>query len=234
MSRILALGAHPDDIEILCGGTLAKYAEKGDKVFMAPVTDGSMGHARIMPSELAKIREREVRESAEVIGAELIWVGLPDEFLLNTEETRLKIIDVIRTAKPDLIITHPPESYHPDHCMTSQLVFDASFMCTIPHIETAHSMHEKVVPILYMDTLAGLNFQPEIYVDITKSFDRKKEMLSKHKSQVTWLKEHDNIDILNFMEVVSAFRGIQCNVKYAEGFRMRRTWPRVPVERLLP
>jgi len=70
--------------------------------------------------------------------------------------------------------------------MASKLVFDASFVCTIPHIETKHSFHERVVPIAYMDTVAGLGFLPDTYVDIIDIFDKNKEMLSKHVSQITW------------------------------------------------
>jgi len=231
---ILAVGAHPDDIELICAGTLARCADRGDKVAIAYVTNGNMGHYRIPPPKLARIREKEAREAAAVIGAEVIWVGLPDEVVFDDQETRLKIVDAIRTCKPDLIITHYRDDYHPDHRMTSKLVFDASFVCTIPHIKTKHSFHERVVPIAYMDTLAGLGFLPDTYVDITDTFEKKKEMLSKHVSQITWLKEHDKIDLIGFMKTVAVFRGLQCNTRYAEGFRMLETWPRMLSKRLLP
>ncbi len=232
--RVLAVGAHPDDLEIACAGTLAKYVEDNHKVTMAYVTNGEMGHFQIPPRELARIREEEARKAAEVIGAEFIWLGLPDEFIFHDLVTRMKIIDVVREAKPDLIITHSPNDYHPDHVEVSNIIFAASFLSSIPHIETKHGFHEKVPPISYMDTLAGVGFQPEEYVDITGTIDRKLEALAQHESQVKWLREHDRIDILDFVKTVAKFRGIQAGVPYAEGFVGFKGWPRLKTERLLP
>ncbi len=80
MTRILAVGAHPDDIELQCAGTLAKFAARGDQVFMAISTNGELGSAKLSKAEIARVREREARASAGVIGAELIWLGYPDGF----------------------------------------------------------------------------------------------------------------------------------------------------------
>ncbi|MDH3674677.1 MAG: PIG-L family deacetylase, partial [Anaerolineae bacterium] len=100
--RVLAVGAHPDDLEILCGGTLARYAQEGHAVIMCVATDGTAGHMEIKPPELAQIREREARAAAEVIKAEFIWLGYPDELIFNDRETRLAVIDAIRQARPDV------------------------------------------------------------------------------------------------------------------------------------
>lgn len=232
--RILAVGAHPDDLDILCAGTLAKLAKRGDEIFMGILTDGSRGHFRIPPVELAEIRKSEATESSKVIGAELIWLGMPDACLFDDERTRLEVIDMMRIAKPDLIMIHSPNDYHPDHRMASKLVSDATYIATVPHIKTEHPHYGGVAPIYYMDTLAGVDFQPEVYVDITDTIDKKKEMMSKHQSQVQWLKEHDNIDILEFIDITAKFRGLQCGAMYAEGFRLRRGWPRIPKEHLPP
>ncbi len=232
--RILAVGAHPDDLDILCAGTLAKFAKRGDEIFMGILTDGSKGHFRTPPAELAEIRKSEATESSEVIGAELIWLGMPDACLFDDERTRLRVIDMMRIAKPDLIMTHSPNDYHPDHRMASKLVFDATYIATVPHMKTEHSHYEAVAPIYYMDTPAGFDFQPEVYVNITDTIDKKKEMMSKHQSQVQWLKEHDNIDILDFIDITAKFRGLQCGAMYAEGFRLKRGWLGISKERLLP
>src|SRR6266571_2059011 len=100
--RLLAIGAHPDDLEILSGGTLARFAARGDAVTMLVMTDGSAGHAEIGAAELAVIREREARAAAAVIGAEFVWLGLPDEFVFNDEPTRRRLLEAIRAARPDL------------------------------------------------------------------------------------------------------------------------------------
>lgn len=232
--RVLAVGAHPDDLEILCGGTLARFAARGDVVVMLVMTDGSAGHAEIGAVELAAIREREARAAAAVIGAELVWLGLPDEFVFNDEPTRRRLLEAIRAAQPDLILTHEPEDYHPDHRATSRAVFDASFVMGLPNVQTASPPHPGVAPLFYFDTLAGVGFQPAEYVDITPTFATKQAMLAAHESQVAWLRHHDAIDIQAFMETVARFRGLQCGSQYAEAFRPAHAWPRLRTERLLP
>ncbi len=232
--RVLAIGAHPDDLEILCAGTLARYAKEGHDVVMCVATDGTAGHRVIKPSELAQIREKEARAAAEVIGAEFSWLGFPDELIFNDRETRLAFVDAIRQARPDVIITHAPNDYHPDHRVVSSLVFDTSFIASLPNIETNHPAHSAVPPLYYMDTLAGKGFHPTEYVDISTTIETKRRMLACHQSQLTWLKDHDDIDVMDFMEVVARTRGFQCNVPYAEGFRQADVWPRTSSKRILP
>jgi LmbE family N-acetylglucosaminyl deacetylase len=232
---VLGVGAHPDDLEILAAGTLAKYSEAGHEVYMAAATDGSAGHAVIPPDELVEIRKEEMEKSAEVIGAEMYWVGEPDEFLFENKDTRMKFIEMIRWANPQVIITHDPDDYHPDHRATSQLVFGAAFVATIPNIKTETRPPDGMAAIFYMDTLAGANFEPEFIVDITDTYETKIEMMKCHDSQVTWLKEHDDIDILDFMDGVAKMRGLQGGgVQYAEGFKAAWVWPRIRPENLLP
>lgn len=234
--HILAVGAHPDDIELACGGTLAEYSRRGNRVVMAYVTNGNMGHKEIPPEELAQIRKAEARAATELIGAELIWMDYPDEWLFSNRSARESFIDVIRQARPDVIITHFPSDYHPDHRAVSELMFGASFLSSVPHIETPHVFHGKIPPIYYMEPLGGLAeraFSPDIYVDISDTFTVKKDMLACHQSQLQWLKEHDNIDFIDFMETVAKFRGLQCGVPYAEGFVKATIWPRLKPASLL-
>ena len=123
---VLAVGAHPDDIELFCAGALAKYAQQGVKVSIAIATDGSAGHMIIPPKELAEIRRREAEKAAKIIGADFYWMGFVDEYLFEDIETRLRFAELIRKAKPDVILTHGPEDYHPDHRTVSRLMFDAT------------------------------------------------------------------------------------------------------------
>ncbi len=232
--RVLAVGAHPDDIEILCAGTLAKYAQRGDEVFMCCATDGAAGHMLIPPDELKVIREQEACRSAEVIGAQIMFLEEDDEFLFHDRPTRLKFIDMIRWADPQVIITHTPDDYHPDHRACSELVFGASFVSTLPNIKTDHEAQEGIAALFYMDTLAGARFEPDLYVDVTETYETKRQMLNCHASQVKWLKDHDNIDIHEFIDGVAAMRGLQCGVELAEGFKAAWVWPRISPERLLP
>ena len=232
--RVLAVGAHPDDVEILCGGTLARYASRGEHVEIAIATDGTAGHAEIRPDELAPIREREARAAGAVIGADVHWMGFPDEFLFDDQPTRLTFVDVIRRARPDVILTHASNDYHPDHRATHQLVFNASFVATLPNIETEHEPLGSVPALLWMDTLAGQGFQPEAFVDITETFETKRKMLACHESQVEWLRHHDGVDILDFIRTVAKARGMQAGVPLAEGYRQEASWSRARPARLLP
>ncbi len=232
--KILAVGAHPDDVELLCGGTLALYAKQGHEVTIAYACRGDKGHFKIEAEELARIRAKEAQEAASVIGARSIGLGIDDLELRVNRECTMPFVDLIRETRPDVIITHDPADYMPDHTVTSRLVFDASFIATLPHAKTKHPFYDRITPIYYMDTLAGLGFEPEEYVDISETMDTKIEMLGKHKSQEQWLREHDKIDVLEFVRITSAFRGLQCGARYAEGFRRVHTWPRNPTRRYLP
>jgi N-acetylglucosamine malate deacetylase 1 len=232
--RVLAVGAHPDDIEIQCAGTLASYARIGTQISIAIATDGSAGHMLIPPKELALIRKREAQESASEIGASFFWLGYGDELLFEDIQTRMTFVEVIRKARPDAIFTHFPEDYHPDHRVTSRLVFDASFLASLPNIKTESPAHLLVPPLYYFDAMGGVNFIPTEYVDITDSFETKRRMLSCHNSQVKWLEDHDNMDVLEVIERAAANRGLQCGVRYAEGFRCEIAYPRLRTYRVLP
>ena len=172
--KILAIGAHPDDLEILCGGTLAKYSQKGHKIFMAHLCNGGMGGRKISSEELIKIRDKESKKAADLIKAETLGPIAGDLDLYPTREMRLKVVDIIRYAKPDIIITHNVNDYIPDHVITGQIVFDSAFTATLPLYKTKYSAHENIVPIYSMDTVAGIRFEPEFYVDVTESFEVKK------------------------------------------------------------
>lgn len=232
--RVLAIGAHPDDTEILCAGTLGRYARAGHHVTIAIATDGTAGHRTLAPEALAPIREREARAAADLLGAELLWLGFPDEFLFDDAPTRLAFVDAVRQARPDVILAHAPNDYHPDHRAASQLAFSASFVATLPNVRTDHPAHDTVAALYYMDTLAGTGFHPQAYVDVSDTFDLKLEMLSCHESQLAWLQDHDDVDVRDMVRVVATARGHQAGVRYAEGFRPETSWPRTPAARLLP
>ena len=232
--RVLGVGAHPDDLEILSAGTLAKYANDGHQIVMCHVCKGDKGHFHIPNDELARIRRKEAQLSASRIGAETLCLDLPDCEVFNDRPTLVLFIDLIRSSKPDIIITHSPTDYMPDHFVVSQLVYDASFHATLPNFKTSVSPHDKVAPMFYMDNVAGVDFEPSEYVDISDFIEMKKAMMECHQSQVVWLKEHDNLDIIDFIEACAKCRGLQCGVPFAEAFRAVNRWPRLRTERLLP
>ena len=233
--NILGIGSHPDDLEIGCGGTLAKYAKQGHKVFMCHIANGNMGHMVIEPDELGKIREQEAINAAKVLGAEAITIDVGDFGVESADKQILKkLVEVVRSTKPDVIITHNPDDYMRDHMQASKLAYDASFVCTVPHFETLSEVFPQFPPVFYMDTLAGIGFIPTEYVDISQEIELKLEAIDCHESQVKWLLEHDNIDFLDFAKTCSKYRGLQASCKYAEGFRQYAGWPRFRTRRMLP
>lgn len=237
MMNVLAVGCHPDDLEIGCGGTLAKLAAQGHQVTMVHVANGDKGHKVIQPEQLKQIRKLEAIKAGQLIGAEVISMDVPDLAVKSDQDELIsKLVKVIRRVKPDYIITHPPEDYMKDHMEVSRAVFDASFAATVPHYNHSEDedAHHKVAPLYYMDTLAGVNFLPTEYVDISDYIETKIQMNDCHESQIKWLYEHDGIDFLDFVRTVSKFRGLQCGKAYAEGFKQSQAWPRLTTERLLP
>lgn len=233
--KVLAIGAHPDDIEASCAGTLAKYRKEGHEVFICHVANGNLGHVVILPDELRKIRRQEAIESGKLIGAEVMTCDIGDVMVYSQKkEHRDLVVDVIRRVQPDVIITHSPNDYMPDHVEVSKLVFDASFAASVPHYDAAQKAVAKLTPIYYVDNLAGVNFIPTDYVDITETMDIKIQMLEKHVSQMKWMRDHDHIDFAEFVTSCARFRGIQSGVRYAEAFTQCLAWPKITTRRLLP
>jgi LmbE family N-acetylglucosaminyl deacetylase len=224
--NILAVGAHPDDIEFQCAGTLAKYAQRGDKVFIAVSTDGAAGTSLENPLETARTREQEARRSAAILGAEFIWMGYPDEFLYENEAVRLRYIELVRQTRPHVIITHDPQDdYHPDHLTTGLLLWNIRVMAAAITIKTASPPWEKIPDLYYMDTLGGINFRPQDYVDITSTIDVKRQMIGQHVSQIEFMKQRYGMTMVEFMEICASFRGLQASVRFAECFRRSMTYP---------
>jgi LmbE family N-acetylglucosaminyl deacetylase len=232
--NVLAVGAHPDDLEIICAGTLAKYSLNGDKVFMASLTNGNMGHPEIRPGEMSKIREEEMRNSASVIGAEVIWIGVDDELSEVNVEARLRMVDVFRYAKPDVIITHSIDDYHVDHRNTAQLVNDAAPLACVHNIVRNLKQLDKQPLIYTMDNLAGIGFVPQEFVDIGDTLEIKKKMFLCHKSQVEWMAKATGFDFLDVIETVAKFRGYNAGVEYAEAFKRVDAFYKGTTMRILP
>ena len=232
--NILAIGAHPDDLELLCGGTLAKYALRGDKVYMCSLTNGNMGHPLYKPEDMARVRLGEMKRSAALIGAEVIWLDVDDEMSEITKAARLMITDVMRMTKPDVVITHFDQDYHVDHRNASQLAFEAAPLSCVHNIITEHAALEKQPLIYYMDTLGAINFLPTEYVDITDTVEIKKSMFRCHESQDEWMQKATGFNMMDVVESVARVRGYAAGCKYAEGFRRLEAWYRGTTVRVLP
>ncbi len=232
--NIACVSAHPDDIEILCAGTMVKYIEMGHKVTYIIATNGEVGSPSLSKKEIAKIRYEEAKEGARIVGAELIWLGYPDEFLFDQKETRIAFLNALRKAKADVVFTHYQDYYNCDHNTVSKITNDVGIHLTIKNIPTEYPPTEKNPYLYFMDTITGIGFDPEEYVDITDVMEIKKKALKAHKSQYTWLKEFSRIDYVDMVETQARFRGYQAGVEYAEAYRGVKAWPRGITKSLLP
>ena len=235
MYTVLVISCHPDDMEIACAGTLLKCKERGDRVVICHLSSGNLGHVVIPPDELRIMRAKEAEKSAAMGGFEVIHSSFDDlEIYDNNKEARDKVVEVIQQVDPDFIITHDPNDYMPDHTAVSRLVFDASFTATLPNYPTKTGKAARLVPIYYMDTLAGVNFNPTEYVDVSDHIDTKLQMLECHETQVVWMREHDGIDFPDMVRTCCRYRGFQCGAEYAEGFRQCQVYLKGTTKRLLP
>ena len=237
--NILAIGAHPDDIESSCGGTLAKYVKMGHKVFTATATNGNIGSATLPMEEIAAIRKEEARRAAAHIGAEYICLDYDDEMFYEDKNARLKFIDLVRYCKADVILTHSPHDYNPDHELTSKIINDIAVMIPIAKIQTRNAPYDKIPIIAYFEPVYGLGFVPTEYVDITDTMEIKMAMLREHQSQISWMQDNykDTMADKDFFDnyyTIAKYRGLQCGVEYAEAFRMANDAFRVVPRRILP
>lgn len=235
MYTVLVVTAHPDDMEIACAGTLLKCRERGDRVVVCHLCDGDKGHVIIPPAELGPMRIEEARASARIGDFEVIWGGFHDLAVFSdNEKARTMLVNIIRQVDPDFIITHTPNDYMPDHVAASKLTFDACFSATCKSYSADVPTPARLVPLYYMDSLAGVGFNPTEYVDVTPYIDKKLEMLNCHESQIVWMRDHDNIDFPDMVKTCSRYRGYQCGAEYAEGFCMCQVYLKGTTKRYLP
>ena len=188
--RLLVFGAHPDDCDIKAGGLAALYSRKGHQVKFVSVTNGDAGHHQMGGACLALRRQAEAQAAANILGIEYELLDNHDGQLEPRLENRLQIISQIRQFQPDLVMTHRPNDYHPDHRYTSILVQDAAYMVTVPNVC-------GLVPILnYNPTILYLSdgfkkpyaFQADVVIGIDKVIDQKLDMMHCHQSQFyEWL-----------------------------------------------
>lgn len=232
--NILAIGAHPDDLEILCAGTLILFSKGKNKVFMCHACDGSKGSIVHTSEEISKIRRKEAMRSAAIIKAESIFGGFVDGEITLDLQSRIKMVDLIRYADPDLIITHYSSDYHTDHTNVSKLVFDSIYLANIKLFKTGHKNINKLPVLYYMDTLAGINFNPIEFVDISGTIEVKIKMMLEMESQVSFLEKIHNENIKEYVRTTARYRGYQAGVSYAEGFIRHQMYPVPNIRRILP
>jgi LmbE family N-acetylglucosaminyl deacetylase len=189
-ARILVIGAHPDDCEITCGGASALWSDAGNTVHFVSATNGGTGHHAIGGIELVRRRMAEAKAGAAVVGATCEVLDSTNGDLEPTLSNRRVFISLIRRFKPDLILTHRPNDYHPDHRYCSQLVQDASYVITVPNnVPTVEALRSPPVICYLADEFKKpIPFSPDVVVGIDAVVERKLQALHQHVSQFyEWL-----------------------------------------------
>lgn len=198
--RILALGAHPDDIEFGCGGTLIKLSRRKAEIYFLALTEGEAGH------DAPAIRKKEQERAAGYLKAKVFWGGYKDTEVPSGKDLITRIEEVINKVKPDIIFCNYFDDIHQDHRALA---------------EACSSATRYAKRVVFYEVPTTCNFEPDVFVDITPVMDRKLTLLKLHASQVNKTRV-PKLSILESVSSCATFRGYQARVKYAEGFKPLR------------
>lgn len=230
--RILAIHAHPDDLEILAAGTLAHLSRQGHSITIVTMTAGDCGTAEYDAETISAMRREEARRAAEMIGATYVCAEFRDLAIFNDDPSRRRVTELMRRAQPDIVLTSSPVDYHCDHEATSSLVRDACFAAPAPNYQSGDAPVLGRIPHLYFldpdegRDRDGRTVTPDFIVDVGEHMELKKRMLASHESQRAWLQKHHGMD--NYIETMEQWtrdRGPLGGLTYGEGFRQYRCHP---------
>jgi len=226
--RVLAIGAHPDDVEFMCSGILFLLAQKGYEISICAVSNGDCGSMTETQENITRIRREEALEAAQLLNAAFYPLGELDLRIFFNDSTLMKITECIRKDAPLIVFTHAHEDYMADHEITSRLVRAACFAAPIPNYFTHSVLHEPRTPAIpylyYWSPLEGKNIYGDfvdqrIYVDITGAIDFKTRMLACHKSQRDWLMQQHHMDkYIDTMRITARRYGEVSGFDFAEGY----------------
>lgn len=222
---VLAIAAHPDDVEMTCGGTLVQLKARGKKFGIVDLTGGEMG-----TRGTSETRRLEAVRAAEILGAEFReTLDFGDGGLAVSRENELVLMDIIRREKPRLVFTPYPEDRHPDHARAGRLVTDAAFYAGLRKIETAHPAHRPQQTIYFPTALLH---EPDFIVDITPAMETRRRAILAFASQFHAEGSAEPETMLSqrmFLDAVEARArhfGFLIGAEFGEGFLSRRP-PRI-------
>ncbi len=228
---VLALMAHPDDAEILCGGTLALLSDAGWTVHIATATPGDCGSSEKEPQDIASLRRAEAVRGARRLGGVYHCLERRDLCVRYDDAMLCDAIGLLRVVRPRVVLTHSPSDYMLDHEQISLVARAATFGAPIPNAPAPRrtSAPLDAIPALYYaDPIAGVDsfgrpVSPAIVVDVETSLERKLSALAEHATQREWLRAHHGVDeYLDSARRWAAERGKAAGVAYGEGFRQHR------------
>lgn len=252
IKTVLAVGAHPDDIEINCAGTLKQLRDSGCAIHLATMTLGDCGSRDMRASAICRVRAEEAEQAARLLGAAFHWAGSHDFAIFHDDVHNRRVTALLRATNPDIVFTHPPHDYMLDHEVTSTLVRNACFYAPAPNYSTSEYTAlplSRIPHLFYFDVMEGIDIfgklvVPQFYVDVGEQLGFKTEMLACHASQREWLRaQHGMDEYLDAMRAWGSKRGAEAaaiagrSIACAEAFRQHcgHAYPRGNIlEELLP
>ena len=214
---ILVFGAHPDDVELGCGGTIIKEVQNGKRVGVIDLTRGELGTRGSV-----KIRDAESKKASQIMGISLRDnMDFSDGFFENTKKNKILLVEKIRNYQPDIVITNALSDRHPDHSRGAQIVIDACFLSGLSKIVTGQDVWRPQAIYHYIQFN---NMQPDFVVDISQQFSKKLKVVKSYSSQFYDPKSDEpktiisSEDFLNSITYRAQDLGRQTNCKFAEGF----------------
>lgn len=243
---VLAIGAHPDDVEILCAGTLLLLRQAGHRIHVVTLTLGDCGSRTIPPEDLRAIRRGEAEAAARRLGAGYSTLGFDDFAIFPDDASNRRVTALLREIRPDLVVSHPPQDYISDHEATSRLVRNACFYASAPNYDVGvRAAATAAIPgLLYAAPLGGADIfgtpvPQSLYVDVSDCMEEKSALLACHASQREWLRaQHGMDEYIDAMRRAGRDLGREASlladreIQYAEGFRQHLGHP-YPADNLL-
>jgi bacillithiol biosynthesis deacetylase BshB1 len=221
--HILAFGAHPDDVECAASGVLAKHIGMGKTVAIIDLTAGEMGSFGT-----AESRKTEADAATKILGIQYReQLDLPDGGIQNDEESRLKVIRIIRKYQPDIVLCNAIHDRHPDHANAAKLVADASFLSGLKMKKTVDKNLKQNAwrPQAVYHYIQDYYIEPDFVIDISSQMDKKIEAIKAFESQFVTPKSDEPNSISGLIDQIkntNAIFGRPINAKYAEGFTVNR------------
>lgn len=215
--HVMVVGAHAGDAELMAGGLLAKYNKLGHKTSIVHMTLGEKGNRNLTPEEYAVQKRREAEAAAKILGAEPYFLPFKDAELPNNDEAAYMLCDIIRLAKPNLIITHWEGSIHKDHTNTYHIVKTAQFYAALPTITRELPAH-GCWTIAYAENWEDpKGYDPDTYIDITDSYDTFIEAANQYEMVSGKI---SNFRYRDYYEALATTRGCLSNFGKAECYMM--------------
>jgi LmbE family N-acetylglucosaminyl deacetylase len=237
--RVLALGAHPDDVEFLCAGTLVLMHELGWKVHVATMSPGDLGSATLDREATALLRREEARRSAAMLKGSYSCLEARDFQIFFGDALLRRATGLVRSVDPDVVLTHSPVDYLADHEETARIARHACFAAPVALYRTDgdEPPTPRIPHLYYADPIElidpfGAPVRPDFVVDVGSAMAMKELMLGCHSSQREWMRrQHGEDDYVATMKRWCAQRGAEAGLAFAEGFRQHRghAFPRTPL-----